>query len=108
MSEVLQKNSNDDLYLNTVQYYDHIAPYRARTDVAFYVDEAKNAIGPVLELGCGTGRILIPTAQAGIEITGLDASESMLARCREKLRNESVQVQQRVELIYGDMREFDL
>jgi 2-polyprenyl-3-methyl-5-hydroxy-6-metoxy-1,4-benzoquinol methylase len=43
-----------------------------KDDVDFYVDRAREARGPVLELGCGTGRILIPSALAGAEITGLD------------------------------------
>jgi 2-polyprenyl-3-methyl-5-hydroxy-6-metoxy-1,4-benzoquinol methylase len=45
--------------------------------VAFYVDLCRAAKGQVLELGCGTGRILIPAAQAGCTITGLDQSGFM-------------------------------
>jgi len=48
-------------------------------DVAFYVDEAKRIGSPVLELGCGTGRILIPVAEAGSDVVGVDRSPSMLA-----------------------------
>jgi SAM-dependent methyltransferase len=53
-------------------------------DVAFYAGEAVAAGSPVLELGCGTGRILIPTAEAGVSIFGLDRSALMLGRAREK------------------------
>ena len=45
--------------------YDHTPLYRTRADVAFYVEEARRA-GSVLELGCGSGRILVPTAAAGV------------------------------------------
>jgi SAM-dependent methyltransferase len=68
-------------------------------DVAFYVEEAVRSKGPVLELGCGTGRILVPTAAKGIAITGVDASEAMLSRLRAKLPEADVHL--------GDMRDFD-
>jgi SAM-dependent methyltransferase len=50
----------------------------------FYVALAKAATGPVLDVACGTGRILIPCMQAGVDIDGLDLFEGMLARLREK------------------------
>jgi SAM-dependent methyltransferase len=88
--------------------YDHVIPYRERPDVPFFVAAAKDSGGPVLELGCGTGRILIPTARAGIEIVGLDLSQPMLGVCRARLSEESEDVRARVRLIEGDMRRFDL
>ncbi len=90
------------------EFYDHVVPYASRPDVAFYVDAARHSGGPVLELGCGTGRVLIPTARAGIEIVGLDASEGMLETCRRRLRAESPDVQRRASLQRGDMRDFEL
>lgn len=45
---------------------------------------AQEAAGSVLELGCGTGRVTIPLAQAGIPITGLDVTPGMLARAQAK------------------------
>jgi SAM-dependent methyltransferase len=68
-------------------------------DVAFYVEEALRSGGPVLEFGCGTGRVLVPTAAKGIEITGVDASEAMLAQLRARLPGADVRL--------GDMRDFD-
>ena len=50
----------------------------------FYVGLAKAARGPVLDVGCGTGRILIPCLQAGVDIEGLDLFDGMLTRLREK------------------------
>jgi SAM-dependent methyltransferase len=90
------------------ELYDHVTPYRLRQDIGFFVGAAKEAGGPVLEIGCGTGRILIPTARAGIEITGLDLSPRMLAVCRERLQAESEAVQGKVCLIHADMRDFEL
>jgi len=88
--------------------YDYVVPYRSRPDVAFFVDAARDAGSPVLEVGCGTGRVLIRTARAGIEIVGLDASAAMLAVCRERLHDEPEAVQTRVQLVQADMRAFDL
>ena len=90
------------------ELYDHVVPYRERHDVAFYVEMARESGGPVLEIGCGTGRVLIPTAQSGIEIVGLDLSPRMLALCQEKLSREPADVQARAQLIRADMRRFDV
>ena len=62
---------------------DYAAARTVSGDVDFYVEEAKRSGGPVAEFACGTGRVLIPTAQAGIEIVGVDASHDMLARAGE-------------------------
>lgn len=92
----------------TAEFYDYVPPYRERADVGFYVQMAKEIGEPVLELGCGSGRVLIPTARAGIEICGLDSSAAMLERCRTKLACEPAAVRERVELHQGDMRHFEL
>jgi SAM-dependent methyltransferase len=97
-----------DPYSRCAEFYDGFGLYAGRRDVAFFVDEARRSGGPVLELGCGTGRVAIPTARAGVEICGLDASAEMLARFREKLAAEPADVQRRVSLVQGDMRAFDL
>ena len=88
--------------------YDHVGLYRDRPDLEFYLDAAREAGSPVLEIGSGTGRVLIPIARAGIEITGLDLSPSMLSVCRQRLLAEPDPVRARVELVEGDMRRFDL
>lgn len=95
-------------YAFIADLYDHIAPYRNRPDVGFFVEAATQAGSPVLEVGCGTGRVLIPTARAGIITVGLDLSEHMLAMCRQSLRDEPAAVQSRVQLVRADMRDFEL
>ncbi len=77
-------------------------------DISFYVEEARRCGGPVLELACGTGRVLLPTARAGVEAVGLDASRGMLERLRAKLPAEPAEVRARVEVVEGDMESFDL
>lgn len=93
---------------HVAEFYDYIIPYRQRADVQFFVDEAVRCGGDVLEVGCGTGRILIPTARAGVRIVGLDASAAMLEECRRNLANEDAEVRKRVELSMADMREFQI
>jgi SAM-dependent methyltransferase len=88
--------------------YDSVPLYAARKDIGFYVAEAAATRGAVLELGCGTGRILLPIARAGRTVVGLDASSQMLARCREKLAVEPEPVRARVALHEGDARDFDV
>ena len=102
------QTSGYDAHLFAAEFYDHTVPYRERQDIRFYVDLARQAGAPVLEIGCGTGRVLLPIARAGAEIVGLDLSEAMLELCRAKLAAESVDVQRRVSLLSADMRTFQL
>jgi SAM-dependent methyltransferase len=105
---VKSKSGGYQEYAFIADLYDHVVPYRERNDVAFYVDAAQQAGSPVLELGCGTGRVLIPTARAGVDIVGVDLSSHMLEVCRQRLQQESAEVQQRVRLLQADMRNFEL
>jgi 2-polyprenyl-3-methyl-5-hydroxy-6-metoxy-1,4-benzoquinol methylase len=73
-------------------------------DIPFHLRQIKKYGGPVLELACGTGRITIPMAEKGIEITGLDVSETMLSHARRKTTIKGVNV----EWIKADCRNFKL
>jgi SAM-dependent methyltransferase len=90
------------------ELYDLVPRYTERRDVEFYVDLCRAAGGKVLELGCGTGRVLIPIAAAGIDVVGLDLSPHMLAKGRERLRAQPDDVQDRVRLVQASMTGFDL
>lgn len=90
------------------ELYDLVPVYAKRTDVGFYVECCKVDGGPVLELGCGTGRILLPVAETGCRITGLDTSKYMLEQCQRKLQHKSPAAQSRVRLVQGNMAGFDL
>ena len=102
----------DDSHYDSVdkigELYDAVPLYTKRADIAFYVDEGVNSGGAVLEAGCGTGRVLIPTARAGVDITGIDSSVMMLDRCRARLAAEPEQVQRKVTLHEADIRDFDV
>jgi SAM-dependent methyltransferase len=99
---------NTEEYAATAEFYDYVVPYQIRQDVAFFVKAAQASGGPVLEVGCGTGRVLIPTARAGITIYGIDLSPYMLDICERRLEQEPPEVQKRVQFDQADMRDFDL
>jgi ubiquinone/menaquinone biosynthesis C-methylase UbiE len=84
-------------------YYDwENAQTVGRRDIAFWRHMAARADGPILELGCGTGRVAIPVARDGATVIGIDRSASMLARGRMRVRR--ARVASRVKLIRGDIR----
>lgn len=95
-------------YEISAEFYDHVVPYRSRPDIDFFVETALAAGGPALEVGCGTGRVLLPCARAGVPIVGLDVSRPMLDVLRQKLAAEPDAVRARVRVVEGDMRRFDL
>ena len=94
--------------------YDRIAPYydllhRTLTeDVGFILTLAGRTGGPILELGCGTGRLLVPLARAGYTVTGLDNSRAMLSRAQRRLSAEPAAVRRRIHLIAADVTTFAL
>jgi SAM-dependent methyltransferase len=61
-----------------------------RRDVPFWRRVALDADGPVLELGCGTGRITVPLARAGVDLVGIDRSAPMLDRARRRLARSRI------------------
>lgn len=96
----------NDLYDAIARYYD--AMHASLTeDVGLVLSLAARG-GPILELGCGTGRLLIPLARAQRRVTGIDRSPAMLQLARERLRDEPDNVQRRVELLCADMVNFSL
>jgi SAM-dependent methyltransferase len=74
-------------------------------DLPLYQGYAEDAGGPVLELACGTGRLLLPLAEAGHALTGVDISPAMLAVARR--RAEAAGLGGRIALVEDDMRTLD-
>jgi SAM-dependent methyltransferase len=77
-------------------------------DISFFTEIAVEAAGPVLDLGCGTGRISLPSAVYGLDVACIDISASMLRSFREKLMRLPAETAQRVSLVRADMRRFAL
>jgi len=75
-------------------------------DVSFFRGLAERAGGPVLELGCGTGRVAIPLAEAGFQVVGLDRSAPMLAMAAERRHVLPAVVRRRLRFVEGDMTDF--
>lgn len=93
-----------DLY-DDVFLYDLVHRPLADPDVFSFFHNAVQQYGqPVLELASGSGNILIPLAESGIDITGIDLSDSMLTACRRKAAERNL----KVKIEKGDMRKFDL
>jgi SAM-dependent methyltransferase len=94
--------------------YDAIAPYydlvhaNLTEDIAYLVALAGETGSPVLELGCGSGRILFPLARAGHDVTGVDLSSAMLELAQNRLDQESTETQARVKLVQAHMESFEL
>jgi len=73
-------------------------------DIPFYVERAKEAGGPVLEAGCGTGRVLLPTLQAGVDIDGFDIHPGMI----EVLKQKAAGLALSPHVAVADMRDFTM
>lgn len=95
--------------------WDEYAPFydweNARTlgrrDVAFWCRQAKTVRGPLLELGCGTGRISLPLARSGVQLVGIDRSQAMLERAARRARllnRRGGSRKPRLRLVRGDIR----
>ncbi|HSR52258.1 MAG TPA: class I SAM-dependent methyltransferase [Acidobacteriota bacterium] len=94
-----------EAYAKLARHYD--SDYEAMgydEDIDFYVSAARRIQGPVLEMGCGSGRILLPTAESGVEVHGMEQSPDMLARLKDELARRGEKVRQRVTLQRGDIR----
>lgn len=88
------------------EYYD-ILHRGLPGEAHFYVMAAVLQSRPVLEIGCGTGRVCIPMAMSGADVTGMDISPAMLALCRDKAR-QLRPFKGKLSLLRGDMRRFRL
>lgn len=91
-------------YIDFAEYYDY--DHAITVDVAYYLDYANQCQSPILELACGTGRLIIPLAKAGFDVHGVDISANMLEVCRHAVNQQSLEKQ--VQLSLADMASFDL
>jgi len=99
--------ANLDSYKISARYYDQAYGVKKDLlDLPFYLDLARRSGGPVLELACGTGRILLPIAREGIAIHGIDNSAPMLNVLRKNIQQEPKDVRELISVAEGDMRDF--
>jgi len=96
---------NEESYDAVARFYDLEFSERPE-ETRFYIEYAEKLGPPVLELGCGTGKVLIPLAKYGVEVWGLDISEGMLNVAREKIKLLDEEIASRITLRGGDMRNF--
>jgi ubiquinone/menaquinone biosynthesis C-methylase UbiE len=85
------------------EWYDVFYSTAGLDDVEFYVDLAVLSGGPVLEIGCGTGRVTLPVAAAGVDIVGVDFSPAMLVKAEKRAATTS-DLGGSYEFVHGDMR----
>jgi len=118
-------NGNSDALHPSVHYYDgdypspdssvfpenfdEITAYQGLAhDITRYKEIAAETGGPVLELCCGTGRVAIPLAKAGFDVTAVDISEGLISQFRKKLSLESESVQRKTKIIRQDITQLSL
>jgi len=97
--------SNEYYYNETVtRFYDPVYDKVLSKDgLKFYHEEIMDIKGAVLEAGVGTGRIFVPALQSGADIYGIDYSEMMLRKLKEKISGKDYN-----RVSHQDMREFSL
>jgi len=79
-----------------------------REDISFWLKMAEEYGDTILELGCGTGRILIPIAEAGYEVYGLDISKKMLNILISKKNDLPEKVKEKIHIVRGDFRDYKI
>ena len=98
----MKTTDNLEIYNDPLQYDREYGGYDA--DVRFILGHLHAAGSTVIDLACGTGRISLPVAEAGYEVTGVDLHEGMLERAREKAAKQGLPIR----FLRQDCRELDL
>jgi SAM-dependent methyltransferase len=94
-----------DRFGNYAEFYD--LEYNDRDEDLLMIEQfAARSDSPILEIGCGTGRVLLPLAHRGFQLTGVDASLAMLDRARARLAADGIG--DLVTLVHQDIRRLEL
>src|SRR5471032_2230704 len=100
----MRKRDGNDGWDEYAAFYDwENARTLGRRDIRFWQDLVRRERGPVLELGCGTGRLLMPLARTGSRIVGIDRSGPMLERAVRRRRR--LPLDRRPDIVRGDIRD---
>ncbi|MFO7626688.1 MAG: class I SAM-dependent methyltransferase [Candidatus Fermentibacteraceae bacterium] len=98
-----------DYYRGFAEYYDaQVESVGGRDDIEFYVRMAAASKGPVLEMGCGTGRVTVPMLKAGAAVTGLDLCPDMLEVARRQVSSLPGSIRERARFVQADMTDFSI
>lgn len=92
------------MYSDFSIYYDKFHA-QVSEDIPLVLELSLRTGGPILELGCGSGRLLLPLARAGLDVTGLDNSPEMLAILQKEIENEGERLRDRIHVKQHDFRE---
>lgn len=95
------------MYDLIARYYD-LSHDQLIDDIPFLLSLAAETGGPVLEVGCGSGRLLVPLARAGYDAIGLDNSPEMMARAGIRVSAQPPDVRERIRFIHADVTALDL
>ncbi len=103
-----EKSAGEDIgpgYEGVGEFYDLFV---SNDDIPFYLNYARKQGSPVLDVAAGAGRVTLPLAREGFEVTALEISPSMLKELRKRLSSEPHDIAARISLVEGDMRSFSL
>lgn len=84
------------------EFYDNITK-SSSYDIEYYISQACVVGNNILELACGTGRVGIPLAKKGFNVTGIDISKDMLSLYKSKIAREAKRIRNRIKLIEADI-----
>jgi SAM-dependent methyltransferase len=93
-------------YSTIARYYDAENTDK-NDDIDFYLELAAEHGGPLLDVGCGTGRVMFPLARAGYEVHGIDNEPAMLERAHDYL-NVAPELRRKIKLHAGDVLTYDM
>ncbi|MCB8967327.1 MAG: class I SAM-dependent methyltransferase [Ardenticatenaceae bacterium] len=96
-----------DIYDKIAHYYD-LTHAALTEDIPYILQVARQSAGPVLELGCGSGRLLLPLAEAGHTVFGVDNSPVMLARAQARVQQLPPAQAARAQVLLADMTQLTL
>lgn len=98
--------TSTDPYELLARYYD-LQNAEVTQDLPFWIELAQQHRDPILELGCGTGRVLLQLARHGHAVVGVDRSAAMLARARSRLDSRP-ELRKEIQLVLQDFSTLDL
>lgn len=94
----------EGFYADLFDSYSQLINY----DIPIILEQAAGIKGPILDLGCGSGRILMNIAKAGYKVTGIELSKDMLRISEQRKTNLSKEIEDRISLVHGDITNFKL